>query len=218
MRPMLAALVVVALSLPAFSQEPPDELAFDFSSADETLDGGVQLSHLEKRLLARIKQLEKRVTQLEARDAADRGTVPYGGGQRRRGTTYGEVVPRFRDRVQPRPAPAPKRENVPDSWQRFEFNGQTFYIVPADKLRPTMGEPANLPAAPTFGSGSAGRRGDSHGNPALRGEDVPPEVELRTPRDVEEDAAPRRAEEEGDERNDSLGDLIGDLIEDVLDE
>ena len=38
-------------------------------------------------------------------------------------------------RSKPTPVPPP-HEQVPKSWQRFEFNGRSFYIVPTDQLMP----------------------------------------------------------------------------------
>lgn len=122
MRSTPAVLVLLtACSLPLFADEPPSKPALSESTEQP------QFSPTEQKLLARIQQLEERIAALEARPRAQRRESPNA------------QPPRLRQRVQPIPrdrAPArpPSNENVPDSWQRLEFNGQTFYIIPADDL------------------------------------------------------------------------------------
>ncbi|MCA9139150.1 MAG: hypothetical protein KDB00_20395 [Planctomycetales bacterium] len=41
-------------------------------------------------------------------------------------------------RPQSPPASPGPGESVPKGWQRFEFNGQSFYIVPVDKVNPPV--------------------------------------------------------------------------------
>lgn len=142
MRSTLAAFLVVAFSLPAVSQEPPKQPAsfgfgFGFTVAEKP-----QFSPAEEQLLARIKRLEKRIAELEARQKAEGSTYT-----RPSAPPSARQIPLDQLKVQPVPqdaAPSPRpreQESVPEGWQRFEFNGQTYYMVPADELPTAPGMP-----------------------------------------------------------------------------
>jgi hypothetical protein len=107
-----------------------------------------------QQLLERIEELEKRVAALESRLAS-----PYAPPQPYRpGKPYPHVTPApsYPPYSPPRApqhspySPNPPRgyiepkvqpdERVPDSWQRFEFNGQYFYIIPVDEFENTTRE------------------------------------------------------------------------------
>lgn len=119
MRMTLAALMVIAGVTLAVVADQPD------SSEKEPA---------AQQLLERIEKLEKRVAALEAKQP--RRVAP---------ALPAPQLPK-EWRLQPSPrddAPSrrlPPDESVPDNWQRFEFNGQDFYIVPIDEIGRRRGE------------------------------------------------------------------------------
>lgn len=107
-------------------------------------------------LLDRIEKLEKRVAELE-------GETP--------------VPTRYRPTPPPTPTPysgssrhpAATEQAVPESWGRFQFNGQWFYIVPTEQARLVPGARAIVPP-PLVPGGARGATPPSPQYPPLDNE------------------------------------------------
>lgn len=97
------------------------------------------------KLLSRIKQLERRVATLEERQTPRLHTAPWGNQPPNADPHPSPVQP-----IPPNPGPnqnpiippaygdplqpiAPSPDNAPQTWQRFNFNGQWFYIIPVEQ-------------------------------------------------------------------------------------
>jgi hypothetical protein len=108
-----------------------------------------------KQLLKRIEQLEKRIAALESRPRGPYVPLqPYVPGKPNPQVTPTPDYPsNYPPHLPPRAPqhgpyfPSPPKgyteppvqpdKRVPDSWQRFEFNGQYFYIIPVDEFERT---------------------------------------------------------------------------------
>jgi len=131
---MSAIAVTLVLTVLAIADDRPAR------DAPESPREAASAESHDKVLRKRIAELEKRVAALEARiiaapayppaHVAPQAPAPYATPVPP--TPYQPAPPRDRHSA---PVP-PKNDAVPDTWQRFEFNGQYFYIVPADKIRP----------------------------------------------------------------------------------
>jgi hypothetical protein len=110
------------------------------------------LAESVEQLTERVLKLESQIDELKRQPAIGNSYTP--GNSYAPGSRY---TPRSNDPVPPTPpqsAPyyGPDRTAppaiqtpppaVPETWQRFEFNGQTFYIVPVDQL-PGPRSPSN---------------------------------------------------------------------------
>ena len=86
-----------------------------------------------EQLKERLEKLEDRVGALEAERPRRFAPVPAPGPRLRpRPPRQGDMQP-----VPPGYAPPrqqPSEERVPESWRRFEFNGQDYYIIPVDDV------------------------------------------------------------------------------------
>ena len=117
--------------------------------ADAKLSDG---DPVEQQLLQRIANLEQRIARLEASlnqpqyappsltNPAPLPSRPIPPQTQRTFPPYAQqVVPQTTQPRSPVPTYAPvPRPQAPESWQRFEFNGQSFYIVPIDQADPRI--------------------------------------------------------------------------------
>jgi hypothetical protein len=152
MRPALAAIGLLFVSV-------------IIATADEPRVPPVEDSALNRYLLERIAQLERRVAELEAKLARPYTPAPqtYAPGQPHRDVPsapydasrlpYGPTFPTPRNGEA---IPHTPSGRVPDNWRRYEFNGQYVYLIPAGNWQPGTTQrrsPLQLPAE-TFPSNS----------------------------------------------------------------
>jgi hypothetical protein len=124
---MRFALTVCSLIFVAAFASFADELTSQPERADVT----------KEQLLQRVEQLEKRIASLEARLGR-----PYAPPKYLAQPQPIQPAPKVPQWTPAPPTPQPWRimppmqpdGNVPRSWQRFEFNGQYFYIIPVDEF------------------------------------------------------------------------------------
>ena len=148
MRPAIAAFgLIFVVALFSAADEPTKK-----PIADEPTNEPAENSVTKKQLLQRIEQLEKRLAALESRLPRPAGVpaTPYAPVSPYRPAPGTRVYPNYTPTqpkytpVQPTAPASPVRppayEGAPQNWQRFEFNGQTFYIVPAGQSAPKTTE------------------------------------------------------------------------------
>lgn len=82
-----------------------------------------------EQLMARIEKLEERITALEGRSLPPAQLPDCPPTPRMIPAPGLQFVPPSRDGV-------PQQLGVPDGWKQFEFNGQYFYVIPADRSGP----------------------------------------------------------------------------------
>ena len=123
MRAMIPMLAVCLLTLPAAAQ---------------TTKPSADLQRENQELRAYVDKLEARIAELEAKLKAQTKPAPRAQAAPFKPAPYGYQLPAPPFHVPPPSVPAPTPnlrmpapgERIPDSWQRHQFNGQEFYLVP----------------------------------------------------------------------------------------
>lgn len=114
---------------PGEHHQPPPATAYA-EPVDETVT--------TEQLLRRIEELEKRLLELESRIApksTQSYTVPRAHPPSPFGSPRQQPTPQYSEpQPVPHTQPAPNPHTMPDNWQRFEFNGDYFYIIPVDEF------------------------------------------------------------------------------------
>lgn len=104
---------------------------FNFAAADESD------SETIKQLTKRIEQLEKRLAQVESKPTSNQSYgIANPPGTYIGPPVYGPANPdnlRLGKSEIFEPKSDAPTEQVPDSWQKFKFNGSWFYIIPIDQ-------------------------------------------------------------------------------------
>ncbi len=154
---MLAVAVVLSLTFLVIADDHPTPA--DLKALPEATSTPSQSQLLSQRIV----ELEKRVAMLEARIAAlpayglpqgpvaPPATAPYPHtapvpAPPARPESRPPYTPSYPPSSPPYPPSNPlyppprENESVPDTWQRFEFNGQFFYIIPVDASSQQSGQ------------------------------------------------------------------------------
>ena len=104
-----------------------------YTVADEPRDARIDETASNEQLFRRLGELEQRIAVLESRILGYPVSpkvypAPYHAAP--------PVPPRGPVLRAPDAAASPAQDDrrVPESWQRFEFNGQYFYIIPVDQF------------------------------------------------------------------------------------